>query len=201
MSEVIGYRRVSSFDQNLDRQELGEVDRIFEEKISGKDRDRPQLHELIRYARDGDEVVVWSIDRLARNLKDLTEIVDELNKKGASVHFIKNNLRFSKDENDPQARLQLHIMSAFAEFERDLLRQRQREGIEKAKQKGKYKGRKIQHDHDAIAHLIETSDLTITEIARNQKCSTKTVYRIAEDRFGEDISLIRAKYRLCRERS
>lgn len=196
MGEKIGYRRVSSLDQNLDRQELGRVDKLFEEKISGADRERPQLRAMIDYARDGDEVIIYSIDRLARNLKDLTEIVEELNTKGAAVRFIKNNLRFSKNEDDPQARLQLHIMSAFAEFERDILKQRQREGIEKAKAKGKYKGRKVQYDHDEIARLIETTNMTITQIARDQKCSTKTIYRIAGERFDKEIAVVRAKYQL-----
>ncbi|WP_306152716.1 recombinase family protein [Roseovarius sp. MMSF_3281] len=196
MGEKIGYRRVSSLDQNLDRQELGNVDKIFEEKLSGAFRERPQLREMIRYARDGDEIVVWSIDRLARNLKDLTAIVEELNAKGAAVYFIKNSLRFARDDDDPQSRLQLHIMSAFAEFERDILKQRQREGIQKAKQKGKYKGRKVQYDHDEIARLIETTDMTITQIARDQNCSTKTVYRVADERFDEEIPVVRAKYQL-----
>lgn len=201
MGEKIGYRRVSSVDQNLDRQELGHVDRTFEERISGANRERPQLRALIDYAREGDRVVVYSIDRLARNLRDLTEIIEELNEKGASIHFIKNNLCFSRNDDDPQARLQLHIMSAFAEFERDILKQRQKEGIAKAKQKGKYKGRKIQYDHDEIARLIETTDMTITQIARDQNCSTKTVYRIADERFDEKLSVVRAKYQLSIQRN
>lgn len=201
MSQKIGYRRVSSADQNLDRQQIGHVDKLFEEKISAKDRERPQLKALIDYAREDDEVIVYSIDRLARNLKDLTEIVHELNEKGASVHFIKNNLRFSRDKDDPQARLQLHIMSAFAEFERDILKQRQREGIEKAKAAGKYKGRKIECDYNKIAELVETTDMSIADIARNQNCSRKTIYRVAKDFFSEDISVVRARYKLKHERA
>lgn len=199
LGERIGYRRVSSLDQNLDRQDLGHVDKIFEEKISGADRERPQLRAMIDYARDGDEVIIYSIDRLARNMRDLTEIVDELNAKGAAVRFIKNNLHFSRDDDDPSARLQLHIMSAFAEFERDILKQRQREGIEKAKAKGKYRGRKIQYDHGEILRLVETTDMTITQIARDQGCSTKTVYRVADEHFGDSIPIIRARYRLIED--
>ena len=84
----VGYRRVSTVEQNFDRQELGDIDRVFEEKVSGKDVDRAALIEMVKYVREGDEVVVYSIDRLARDLRDLQSIISDLNDKGVSVSFI-----------------------------------------------------------------------------------------------------------------
>ena len=90
----IGYTRVSTTDQTTDRQELGDI-RIFEDKASGKNTDRPALKEMLAYVREGDEIVVFSIDRLARNLRDLEDIIKEVNSKGASVTFLTERLTFS----------------------------------------------------------------------------------------------------------
>ena len=95
---VIGYRRVSSMDQQLDRQSLENCDKVFEEKTSGASRDRTALQQMIEWVREGDEVVVWSIDRLARDLRDLEAIVSELISKGVCVSFKSENLRFAPDE-------------------------------------------------------------------------------------------------------
>ncbi len=138
----IGYIRVSSLDQNPDRQlEQIPVDRTFTDKASGKDVARPQLDALLRFARDGDTVVVHSMDRLARNLDDLRQIVRSLTGRGIRVEFVKEGLTFT-GEDAPMATLLLSVMGAFAEFERALIGERQREGIALAKQRGVYRGRK-----------------------------------------------------------
>jgi len=138
----IGYVRVSSLDQNPDRQlEQIQVDRIFTDKASGKDVDRPQLDALLRFAREGDTVVVHSMDRLAGNLDDLRQIVRQLTGRGIRVEFVKEGLTFT-GEDAPMATLLLSVMGAFAEFERALIRERQREGIALAKRRGAYRGRK-----------------------------------------------------------
>ena len=138
----IGYVRVSSFDQNPERQlEHVQVDRLFTDKASGKDTQRPELERLLAFAREGDTVVVHSMDRLARNLDDLRLIVQKLTKRGVRIEFVKENLTFT-GEDSPLANLMLSVMGAFAEFERALIRERQREGIALAKQRGAYRGRK-----------------------------------------------------------
>src|SRR5712691_11411778 len=138
----VGYVRVSTFDQNTERQLDGvKVDKTFTDKSGGKDTKRPQLTAALEYIRDGDTLIVHSLDRLARNVEDLRRIVRELNDRGVSVEFVKNRLTFSGGA-DPTARLMLTMLGAFAEFERELIRERQREGIALAKAKGVYKGRK-----------------------------------------------------------
>ena len=152
----VGYRRVSTVEQNFDRQELGDIDRVFEEKVSGKDADRAALIEMIDYVREGDEVVVYSIDRLARDLRDLQSIISQLNDKSVSVSFISEGLKFGSDSNDAFAKLQLQMMGAFAEFERNIIRKRQAEGIAKAKERGVYKGRKPSVDVEKVKKLKDT---------------------------------------------
>jgi DNA invertase Pin-like site-specific DNA recombinase len=138
----IGYIRVSSLDQNPDRQlENIPVDRTFTDKASGKDVARPQLDALLRFAREGDTVVVHSMDRLARNLDDLRRLVKGLTGRGIRVAFVKEGLTFT-GEDAPMATLLLSVMGAFAEFERALIGERQREGIALAKRRGVYRGRK-----------------------------------------------------------
>lgn len=142
VGQRIGYVRVSTLDQNEKRQLEGQVlDRIFMDKASGRDTVRPELTELLRFARDGDTLVVHSMDRLARNLDDLRALVHNLTRNDVRVEFIKENLVFT-GEDSPMANLMLSVMGAFAEFERSLTRERQREGIALAKQRGAYKGRK-----------------------------------------------------------
>ena len=131
-TQVVAYVRVSTVDQNLGRQleAVGEVDRVFEEKVSSGSRaDRVALLDCIRYVREGDVVRVASMDRLARSLGDLREIVDEITGKGASVVFVKEQETYSRDTEDAIGRLMLNLLGAFAEFERTLIRDRQWEGI------------------------------------------------------------------------
>lgn len=138
----IGYIRVSSFDQNPERQlDNVQVDKQFIDKASGKDTVRPQLDAMISFAREGDTVVVHSMDRLARNLDDLRRLVQQLTKRGIRIEFVKECLTFT-GEDSPMANLLLSVMGAFAEFERALIRERQREGIALAKLRGAYRGRK-----------------------------------------------------------
>lgn len=118
----IGYVRVSTFDQNVDRQLDGQsLDRIFTDKASGKDINRPELDAMLAFAREGDTVVVHSMDRLARNLDDLRKLVQSLTKRGVRIEFVKESLAFS-GEDSPMANLMLSVMGAFAEFERALIR-------------------------------------------------------------------------------
>ena len=138
----VGYIRVSSVGQNPGRQLGGvEVDRVFTDTVSGKSADRPQLQAMLAYVRDGDTVIVHSMDRLARNLDDLRRLVRELTGRGVAVQFVKEQLTFTA-EDAPMATLLLSVLGAFAEFERALIRERQLEGIALAKARGAYKGRK-----------------------------------------------------------
>ena len=173
----VGYRRVSTYDQNLDRQDLGELDRLFEEKESGAKADRPALQEMIRYVRNGDSVVVWSIDRLARDLRDLQEIITKITGKGAKVTFLAEQLTFGPEGEDPFAKLQLQMMGAFAEFERAIIRKRQADGIAKAKQRGAYAGGKRRIDREKIATLA-AEGLGPTAIAQEMGVSRMSVHRI-----------------------
>src|SRR3984885_10031061 len=138
----VGYIRVSSVDQNTERQLEGQdLDKVFTDKASGKDTNRPQLQAALDYIREGDVLVVHSMDRLARNLDDLRRMVLDLTGKGVHVQFIKENLTFTGEES-PMSNLLLSLLGAVAEFERSMIRERQREGIELAKKRGVYRGRK-----------------------------------------------------------
>jgi DNA invertase Pin-like site-specific DNA recombinase len=175
----IGYQRVSTTDQNTDRQEL-DVDRIFEDKASGKDADRPALKEMLAYIRGGDEVVVFSIDRLARNLRDLEDIIKEINGKDASVTFLSENLTFS-GRDDAMSTLMLQMMGSFAQFERSMILKRQAEGIAAAKAgpdaKEKYAGRAPSIDRDVISKMIKAGS-SLTSIAKSLGISRQSVHRI-----------------------
>jgi DNA invertase Pin-like site-specific DNA recombinase len=138
----IGYKRVSTIDQNTTRQ-LFEIpiDKSFEDKASGKDAQRPQLQCALEYCREGDTLVVHSMDRLARSLVDMRKLVNDLTARGVAVEFVKEGLHFT-GEDSPMAILLLSLLGAVAEFERALILERQREGIAIAKAAGKYKGRR-----------------------------------------------------------
>jgi DNA invertase Pin-like site-specific DNA recombinase len=149
----VGYRRVSTVEQATDRQLDGvPLDRVFTDHASGKDIQRPELQKLIAYVREGDRVVIHSMDRLARNLEDLRGLVRAFTGKGVQVQFVKEGLTFSGDDN-PMAQFLLNVMGSFAEFERALIRERQREGVALAKRRGAYKGRKRALTEEQIADL------------------------------------------------
>ncbi|WP_322769692.1 recombinase family protein [Frankia sp. Cr1] len=174
----VGYIRVSSIDQNTVRQLDGvDVDRVFTDKASGKDTDRPKLDELIAFVRDGDTVLVHSMDRLARNLDDLRRLVRTLTGKGVRVEFVQENLTFT-GEDSPMATLLLSVMGAFAEFERALILERQREGIAVARQRGVYTGRKPALTPDQADQLREraAAGARKSDLAREFGISRETVY-------------------------
>lgn len=174
----VGYRRVSTIDQNLDRQDMSGVDRIFEDKASGKDTDRIALQEMIAFVRTGDEVLVHSIDRLARDLRDLQSIITTLNEKGVSVEFISERLLFNGDASDPFAQLQLQIIGSVAQFERAIIRKRQAEGISKAKERGVYANRKRKSTINVkIVKGLRDEGFNNTEIAAHMGISRMSVYR------------------------
>lgn len=185
--ERIGYIRVSSAEQNSDRQLDGlELDNIFKDTVSGKSTDRPALQEMLRHIRKGDQLFVHSMDRLARNLIDLRQMVAELTAKGVQVQFIKEGLTFTGDD-APMSMLMLSIMGAVAEFERSIIRERQAEGIKIAKTKGVYKGRKASLTYDQVeeVRLKVAAGVPKTKIAREYKCNRETLYRYL--RQGESI--------------
>lgn len=174
----IGYIRVSSFDQNPDRQlENIPVDRVFTDKASGKDTARLQLQALLSFVRDGDAVIVHSMDRLARNLDDLRGIVQSLTRRGVRIEFVKEAITFTGDDS-PMAQLMLSVMGAFAEFERALLRERQREGIALAKQRGAYRGRRKMLSDEQIILLRQQvqAGKKKARLAREFGISRQTLY-------------------------
>ena len=174
----VGYVRVSTLDQNTVRQLAGvDIDRVFEDKASGKDQNRPELEEMIRFVRDGDTVLVHSMDRLARNLDDLRLIVRRLTAKKVRVEFVKEQLCFTGEDN-AMANLLLSVMGAFAEFERSLIRERQREGIALAKKRGVYRGRTPSLDTVRAAELREKAAAGVPKavLAREFGISRETVY-------------------------
>lgn len=185
----IGYRRVSTFDQNPDRQlEQASLDKTFTDKASGKDADRPQLQAMLAFVREGDTVVVHSMDRLARNLDNLRAIVQQLVKRGVRVEFIKEALVFT-GEDSPMATLMLSVLGAFAEFERSLIRERQREGIALAKQRGAYRGRKKSLTPDQITALRSrvAAGEPKARIARDLGISRETLYHYLADAAGDAV--------------
>jgi DNA invertase Pin-like site-specific DNA recombinase len=178
-SKTVGYIRVSSVDQNTERQLDGlKLDKVFTDKASGKDTKRPQLKAALEYLRDGDRLVVHSLDRLARNLADLKNIVSDLTARDVVVEFRKENLTFTGEDN-AMSNLLLNVMGAFAEFERSLIRERQREGIALAKAKGKYTGRKKALTPERVADLHKrvSAGETKAAVAREFGISRETLYK------------------------
>ena len=185
----VGYVRVSTLDQNEERQ-LDQVplDRVFTDQASGKDTQRPQLSELLSYVRQSDTVVVHSMDRLARNVVDLRHLVEGLTARGVRVEFLKESLTFTGGDT-PAAMLMLSVMGAVAEFERALIRERQREGIALAKQKGVYRGLKQALSDEKAAELRSraASGEGKASLARGFNVSRETVYRYLRQASGAPI--------------
>jgi DNA invertase Pin-like site-specific DNA recombinase len=179
----VAYVRVSSVDQNPERQ-LESIsssfpDKTFTDKCSGKDVKRPQLDAMLSYVRDGDVVVIHSLDRLGRNLDDLRKVVNDLNSRGVAVQFLKEGLTFTGDDSDSSmSKLMFNMLGAFAEFERSLIRERQREGIALAKKKGVYRGRKPSLTPQAAEELRKrvASGEKKAALAREFKISRETLY-------------------------
>lgn len=178
----VAYLRVSTVDQNVERQRaaVGQVDKVFEDYASGGSRKRPQLDELLRYIRDGDQVRVASMDRLARSVIDLNQLTDEILSKGTQLVFVSENLTYSPGDSDPYAQFQMHLLGAVAQLERSLIRERQAEGIAQAKAAGKYLGRaqvlspkEIETARNQIADGVPKA-----QVARHLKVSRSTLYRV-----------------------
>jgi len=175
----VGYIRVSTLDQNTERQLDGvALDKTFTDKASGKDTKRPELQRALEYLREGDTLIVHSMDRLARNLDDLRKTVRDLTQKSVSVEFVKEHLTFT-GEDSPMSVLMLSVMGAFAEFERALLRERQREGIALAKRRGVYKGRPPSLKPDRVTELRRRAAAgeRMAALAREFRVSRQTLYR------------------------
>lgn len=178
----IGYVRVSTTEQNPDRQLEGvSLDKKFIDYASGTTMNRPQLQVLIEYAREDDIIIVHSMDRLARNVKDLLKLIDVLIFKKISIQFMKENLLFN-GEDSPMSKLLLMLMGSIAEFEHSVIRERQIEGIEIAKRCGKYKGRKSKFSKEKAEQIKEKMQTRQTKmkIAKDLGISRFTLYRYLE---------------------
>ena len=181
MGERIGYQRVSTVDQTTDRQLDGvDLDKVFTDKASGKDANRPELARAIDYLREGDTLVVHSMDRLARNLEDLRRLVRELTDQGVRIEFVKESLTFT-GEDSAMSTLLLSMLGAVAEFERSMILERQREGIALAKAAGKYKGRKAALNAEQADELRArlAGGGSVTSLAKEFGISRQTVYNYA----------------------
>jgi len=170
----IGYIRVSTVDQNTDRQLEGlTLDQTFTDKVSGKSMNRPQLDAMLKHVRQGDEVFVHSMDRLARNLADLLKLVTDLTAKGVRVTFQKEALTFT-GEDSPMATLMLSIIGAVAAFERSMILERQREGIAIAKLKGNvYVGRK------PVLTKAQVQEVKVRAKAGESKSALATAFKVS----------------------
>ena len=188
---VVGYARVSTLEQNIERQEvaLNELgcERVFIDKMSGKNTDRPKFNAMMDFVREGDTLIVSEYNRLSRSTKDLLATIEELENKGVVVKSIKENL----DTSTPQGKLILTIFAGLAEFERTLMLQRQAEGIERAKLAGKYKGRKCkEYDKDLLDKVmcgLADKSLTVTKAAELLGVTRATVYNILKRDINNDI--------------
>lgn len=177
------YLRVSSCSQDLASQQAelpNDIDRIYEEKVSGATANRPELQSLLMNVRDGDFIWVFSLDRLARSLRDMLNIVDTVISKGGIIFFKKENLTFSPKNDNFMNNLLLGILASFAEWERNNIRFRQSIGIIAAKKKGVYKGKQFKLKPDQVDELkrIYTETRTpISELARQFHISRASCYR------------------------
>lgn len=184
--QQVAYIRVSSVDQNTDRQLADmEFDETFTDKVSGKDTNRPALRDCLRHVRKGDTLHVHSIDRLARNMADLMQLVSELNGRGVAVKFHKEGLTFTGEDN-PFQTLQLQMMGAFAEFERAMIRERQKEGIAAAKKKGKQIGAKKKLTPEQVSEIRArvASGEAKKALAEEYGVSRQTLYTAIESDSG-----------------
>ena len=179
MNEHIGYIRVSSEGQNIDRQLEGiTLDKRFIDKISGATKDRPQLAACIAYIRSGDTLHVHSIDRLSRSIRDMEELVSGLVARGVIIQFHTEKLTFGEEDN-PFATMQLHLLTVFAQFERSVSKKRQREGIAIAKSKGKHLGRpKLDMSRRVEAILLLDQGNTISDISRHMNLSRSSIRKL-----------------------
>lgn len=187
--QTLAYIRVSTVEQNEERQRVAlakyNPDKIFEEKVSAKDTNRPELQKLLEFCRQGDTIVVHDFSRLARNTKDLLDIVERLNDKGVTLISNKENI----DTSTPSGKLMLTMIGAIYQFERENLLERQREGISIAKEKGLYKGRKpVDIDNERFTEVYNRymrREITKVEMARELDISRPTLDKMLRERKPE----------------
>ncbi len=180
----IGYARVSTREQKLDLQldalKQHGVERIFSEKLSGTKSDRPELLEMMKYVRSGDTVVVWKLDRIGRSMRDLINIVGEFEQRG--IHFV--SLKENIDTSSATGKLIFNIFASLAEFERDIISERTRAGIEAARTRGHKPGRKFT-DADKISlalKMYDSKQYNIPEILKAAGISKTTLYRYIQQK-------------------
>lgn len=173
----VGYCRVSTDDQSLDAQreqlQAAGCERIYEDKASGKDTDRPELQAVLAFLRVGDVLVVPKLDRLARNTLDMLTIIGDLGKRDIGVQSLAER---DIDTSTPAGKLMLTVFAAIATFERERMKERQRDGIRLAKQRGVYTGGKVRHDPATIRQK-HAAGMRPCDIAREMQCSEATVHR------------------------
>ncbi|MBO1768239.1 recombinase family protein [Allobranchiibius sp. GilTou38] len=179
--QTVAYLRVSSIDQNVDRQVdvVGKVDKTFVDRISGSSREeRTALAEMIDYVREGDTIRVAAMDRLARSVIDLSQIVQQCTAKGVSVEFVAEGLTFAQGKENPYAEFALHMLGSVAQLERSLIRERQRQGIALARTKRTYRGRTavLTAEQVATARYQLTQKIPKAQIARDLGVSRSALY-------------------------
>lgn len=189
----VGYIRVSSYDQSLERQLDGvRLDKVFKDKASGGNANRKALQQCLAYLREGDVLHIHSIDRLARNLFDLQHLVEDLTQKGVDIQFHQENLTFSSVGSSPLQMLLFQILGAFAQFERACIKERQREGIAHCKAMGKVLGRPSKlssSDKESIIARLSSGEVP-SQLAKEYNVSVSTIHklrsvnRIKQDKVG-----------------
>lgn len=200
----VGYARVSTADQKTERQDEAlagaNVDRLFSDHASGKNTARPGLAEALRFVRDGDTLVVASMDRLARNIDDLRATVRDLTGRGVRVEFVKESLTFT-GEDSPMSNLLLSLLGAVAEFERALILERQREGIAIAKAKGAYRGRQVALTAEQAGQLRAevAAGGKPAELARKYGISRSSVYNYRNEEWQRDATVAAGKRRAAKK--
>lgn len=189
----IGYVRVSSLDQNPDRLiedlQAQQVEKIFMDKISVKNTDRPELQKMLSFIREGDVLIVHSLDRLARNLADLLTMVQDFTSRGVSITFLNERLSFESGKDaSPTSKLMLSMIGAFAEFERSMIKRRQQEGIALAKERGVYTGRKRSVSDETIQKVKDMvqQGIPLAKAAALNHVSRSTVYRYLKIQTEEE---------------
>jgi len=182
---IFGYARVSTLEQNLDRQldQLKEngAEEIIQEKITGTKADRPQLNRLLDKIREGDTILVSDLTRLSRSTKDLFNLVDKIEKKGANIKSLKESWL---DTTTPQGKLMFTFMAGISQFERDLISQRTIEGLAAARARGKVGGRKSKLDSNkkkAIYDLYQAKKTTVKDICNTFDITKPTMYKVIEE--------------------
>ncbi|MDD2467407.1 MAG: recombinase family protein [Desulfobulbus sp.] len=177
----IGYARVSTQDQETAAQiaalEQAGCERIFQEKASGGRWDRPELHRLMEHLRKGDVLVVWKLDRLSRSLKDVLALMEKINQAGAGFRSLTEAI----DTTTPAGRMMMQIVATFAEFERAMLRERTRKGLEQARSQGRIGGRRPKlkpHQQDEITRSVQSGQKTAADAARLFNIHPSTVSRL-----------------------